>query len=43
VNLVATTLVVLVTVGGVDEVAAGRAVVVEDGEYGGFVDGSERG
>jgi hypothetical protein len=52
-NLVATTshpltnpffgLVVLVAVGGADAVAASRAVVVEDGEDGGFVDRSERG
>jgi hypothetical protein len=36
-------LVIPVAVGGVDEVATGRAVVVEDGEDGVFVDGSERG
>ena len=30
----------LVVPGGVDEVAAGRVVVVEDGEDGEFVDGS---
>jgi hypothetical protein len=36
-------LVAPVAVGSVDEIAAGRAVVVEDGEDGGFVDGYERG
>ena len=34
---------VLVAVGNIDEVAAGGAVVVEGGEDGGLVDGSEGG
>ena len=39
-HLLASTFFGLVVPGGVDEVAAGRVVVVEDGEDGEFVDGS---